>query len=104
SHTRVSPLFILLIVWQIDELAPGHVATRVPADSPALAKQVLLPPRQSKLRILGLVNPPPQLLMTLEPGEIARLGELRGFERHTSTVMDNSLPDGDFAFPVSSPA
>src|SRR5207247_11468508 len=97
-------LVVVLIVREIDELAPGHVAPRVLADFPALGEQVLLPRRQSKLRSLGIVTRTAQLLMDMAPGEIARLGEVRGFERHTSTVMDNSLPDGDFAFPVSSHA
>src|SRR5439155_25442673 len=97
-------LVVVLIVREIDELAPGHVAPRVLADFPPLREPVLLPRRRRQLRRRGLVHPPPQLLVTLEPGEIARLGEARGFGRHTSTVMDNSLPDGDFAFPVSSPA
>ena len=97
-------LVVVLVVREIDELAPGHVAPRVLADFPPLREPVLLPRRRRQLRRLGLVHPPPQLLVTLKPGEIARLGEARGFGRHTSTVMDNSLPDGDFAFPVCSPA
>jgi len=50
------------------------------------------------------VHPPPQLLVTLEAGEIARLGEAEWFAGHDRTVTDNSLPDGYFTFAVTQAA
>src|SRR5216117_661490 len=55
-----------------------EVGARARAHIPPLGEQVLLPRRRGQLRRLGLVHSPPQLLVTLEAGEIARLGEARG--------------------------
>src|SRR5437667_409209 len=44
----------------------------------ALREQVAEPDVGHELGRLGLVHPPPQLLVTLETGEVARLGEAAG--------------------------
>src|SRR6267143_2296529 len=80
-------LVIVLIDREIDQLAPGDVAPRALAHFPPLRKQVLLPRRRGQLRRVGLVHPPPQLLMTLEAGQIARLGEPERSEEHTSELQ-----------------
>src|SRR6266511_6176688 len=101
GFARGGHFVVVLIEREIDQLAPGNVTPRALADFPPLREQVLLPRRRGQLRRLGLVHPPPQLLVTLQAGEITRLGEARGFRRHTRTVTDNSLPDVYFPFPVT---
>jgi len=73
---------VVLIEREIDQLAPGHVLPGALTHVVPLGEQVLLPRGRRQLRCLGLVHPPPQLFVTLEPREIARLGEARGLRRH----------------------
>jgi hypothetical protein len=68
---RGRDLVVVLIVRQTDELASRDVAPGALADLSALREQVLLPRRGHELRRGGVVYPPPQLLVALQPGEVA---------------------------------
>ena len=75
---------VVLIKRQIDQLPARHVLASAHAHLASLGEQVLLPRRRRQLRGVGVVHPPPQLLVTLQARQIARLGKprRRGDGRH----------------------
>jgi len=74
-------LVVELVERQVDELAARHVLPRPVAHLGALREQVLQGLGGDQLGGLGLVHPPPQLLVTLQPRQEAGLRELGGCAR-----------------------
>ena len=79
---RRGDLVVVLVEGKVDELAAGDVAACHAAHLGTLVEAVAQRRRRHQLRRLGLVHPPPQLLVTLDACDESGLGETQGHGGH----------------------
>src|SRR5229473_1086520 len=92
-RARRRHLVVVLIEREVDERTPRDILPRSLSHLLPLGESVLLSFVGRQLRSVGLVHPPPQLLVALQAVQIARLGESGAVRGNASTVMHDSPHD-----------